>query len=233
MTFESPAVIIGSTGSIGSVVARQLREADVKILGAARNPPSDKSHWDEFCQVDISDDEAIRTLYQQAIGVLGVPRIIIHAAGRYGSPSETNPEEDAHVWATNYRSVAELIETFAGPMASSGGGQIVVVGSLAADIGSRSKAYAESKAGLYRLQEETCPQLARSGVTFNVVSPGPVDNAFFRATCDPERRAKHLAAIPMGRLATPADVAHAILFFASREAKYVTGSVLKICGGLA
>ncbi len=92
--------------------------------------------------------------------------------------------------------------------------------------------YAASKAGLVAMGKSICKETARRNITVNCVSPGFIDTDFI-ANLPPEQLDAYRKSVPMKRFGTPEDVANAILFFASEESAYITGSVLEITGGLA
>jgi 3-oxoacyl-[acyl-carrier protein] reductase len=92
--------------------------------------------------------------------------------------------------------------------------------------------YSAAKAGIEGLTRTAANEMAKSGVTVNCVAPGLVDAGMF-LTVPKAYQESSLAAVPMGRAADPAEVAHCVRFHASAEASYVTGQTLYICGGLS
>jgi 2-hydroxycyclohexanecarboxyl-CoA dehydrogenase len=122
---------------------------------------------------------------------------------------------------------------FLAPMIDRGrGGRIVNVASDAGRVGSSGETvYAGAKGGVIAFTKSVAREVARHGITANVICPGPTDTPLFRA--QPERLQEALVrAVPMRRLGQPEDVACAIAFFASPGAAYVTGQVLSVSGGL-
>jgi NAD(P)-dependent dehydrogenase (short-subunit alcohol dehydrogenase family) len=126
---------------------------------------------------------------------------------------------------------------------ASRGGSLVAVSSIAGR-GGRPNAvdYAASKAGIISLVRSAALALAANGITVNAVCPGIVDTSMTRAIHDERARlagmtpaeslARLTATIPLGRIETPEDVAHAIVFLLSTEGSYITGQALNVCGGL-
>ncbi len=120
-------------------------------------------------------------------------------------------------------------------MERAGFGRIVLVSSRAVLGAPTRTAYSATKAGLIGLARTWALELARKGITVNVVAPGPTRSAMFHDVLpegDP-RIAQLAASIPAGRIGEPEDVAHAVMYFVSEGAGFVTGQTLYVCGGLS
>jgi NAD(P)-dependent dehydrogenase (short-subunit alcohol dehydrogenase family) len=112
------------------------------------------------------------------------------------------------------------------------GGRIVFVGSLAGEVGGAGQTgYAAAKAGLLGLARSLALEVARGGITVNVVVPGAIDTARLRAAVGDERRAALARGSPLRRLGQPEEVAAAVLWLASRQAAFVTGAAIPVTGG--
>jgi len=123
-------------------------------------------------------------------------------------------------------------------MADRGRGRIVSIASDAGRVGSTGEAvYSACKAGIIGFSKALAREVARKGITVNVVCPGPTDTALLAEVGASERGAKIVAgmhrAIPLGRIGQPDDVAGAVAYLASDEAAFVTGQVLSVSGGLS
>jgi NAD(P)-dependent dehydrogenase (short-subunit alcohol dehydrogenase family) len=120
-------------------------------------------------------------------------------------------------------------------MVDSGGGSIVNVASFVALVGAATAqvAYTSSKGGVVALTREIAVEWARQGIRANALCPGPVDTPMLAdLMSDPQRRARRLVHIPMGRLARAEEIVNAALFLASDESSYITGSQLVVDGGI-
>jgi 2-hydroxycyclohexanecarboxyl-CoA dehydrogenase len=142
---------------------------------------------------------------------------------------------DEEFWRTlveiNYLGQVRMTRALLEPMLE-GGGRVVNLASDAGRVGSSGETvYAGTKGGVIAFTKSLAREVARHGVTVNCVCPGPTDTPLFAA--QPERiREALVRAIPLRRLAAPAEVADAVLFFASDRAAFVTGQVLSVSGGL-
>lgn len=111
-------------------------------------------------------------------------------------------------------------------------GRIILMSSVVALLGSAGQAnYAASKAGLVGLARSLARELGSRSITVNVVAPGPVETDMTAALTD-EQRARMIDAVPLGRIATPQEIAAAVAFLASQDAGYITGAVIPVDGGL-
>jgi 3-oxoacyl-[acyl-carrier protein] reductase len=133
---------------------------------------------------------------------------------------------------TNLSGAYRVARRAAGPMVKARAGRMIFMSSVVGLTGSAGQAnYAAAKAGLVGLARSLARELASRGITVNVVAPGPVATDMIAALG--ERRRQELTdAVPLGRIATPDEVAAAVRFLASPEAGYITGAVLPVDGGL-
>jgi 2-hydroxycyclohexanecarboxyl-CoA dehydrogenase len=233
-------VVTGAGSGIGRSTAELLADrgwavaaADLDERAVARLAAGSSSI--RAFSVDVASPSSVDELRTSVTSAMGVPWALVNCAGW----DETHPFLDTgnpfweKVTQINFLGVVRVTHAFLGPMVQAGGGgRIVNVASDAGRVGSSGETvYAGAKGGVIAFTKSVAREMARHAITANVVCPGPTDTPLFRN--QPERLQAALErAIPMGRLAQPADVANAIGFFVSEGAGFVTGQVLSVSGGL-
>jgi 2-hydroxycyclohexanecarboxyl-CoA dehydrogenase len=234
------AVVTGAASGIGRASASALAREGCAVVMAdidepgARQAASGAEGAHAF-GVDVGDEDSVAAFAERVLSELGVPDILVNCAGWDETRPfvETSPPFWNRVVRINLLGVVAVTHAFLGPMIERGReGRIVNVASDAARVGSSGETvYAGAKGGVVAFTKSVARETARHAITANVVCPGPTDTPLFRA--QPERLQEALLnAVPMRRLAQPEDVAHAICFFASERAAYITGQVLSVSGGL-
>lgn len=232
------AVVTGGAGSIGSAVVRALAAQGMQVAVCARTPEVAASVPDaaEAFACDLTDPASIARMAAEILAA-GPVDVLVHGAGgsRVQPFLDSTPEKWDALLAVNLRAVIELTHRLLGGMAERGWGRVLFIGSDAGRVGSRNEAvYAAAKGGVHAFCKSLAHEVARRGVTCNVVSPGPTETpllAIYREE-HPERMAPLLRRIPIGRVGDPEDVAAAAAYLCSERAAYVTGQVLSVNGGL-
>jgi 3-oxoacyl-[acyl-carrier protein] reductase len=190
-----------------------------------------KLHVDK---VDLTNVEATRRVAEQIAKQHAVTTVIHNAGVIRPAPLPEVKLEDLDALVHLHVSAAVLLVQAALPaMKAAGYGRVVLVSSRAVLGLPTRTAYSASKAALLGLARTWALELAPQGVTVNVVAPGPIRTANFHSIV-PEGSAqveRIAQSIPVKRLGEPEDVARAVLFFAHRDAGFVTGQVLYVCGG--
>jgi 2-hydroxycyclohexanecarboxyl-CoA dehydrogenase len=232
------AVVTGGAGAIGTAIAQALAADGMRVAVCARSLETARSvsEASEAFAGDLADPTSIDAM-ATGIAAAGPVDVLVHCAG-WGAV-EPFFETSAATWdtllAVNLRAVIQLSHVLVPAMAERHWGRLVFVGSDAGRVGSRNEAvYAAAKGGVNAFCKSLAHEVARRGVTCNVVSPGPTETprlAAYRAE-HPEKMAPLMRRIPIGRVGTPDDVAAAVAFLCSDRAAYITGQVLSVNGGL-
>jgi 2-hydroxycyclohexanecarboxyl-CoA dehydrogenase len=243
----SVAVVTGGAGAIGSAVCRRLAAAGRTVVvldldeGASAQVAGglDGAGHRGF-GVDVTDAEAVAAVVGRVEAEVGPIAALVNTAGwdRFIPFVETTPDFWDQVIAVNYRGTLNAVHAVLPAMVERGSGRIVSVASDAARVGSSLEAvYAGAKGAVISFSKSVAREVARHGVTLNVVCPGPTDTPMIRGMAaemgSGERFMEALTkAVPMRRLATPDDIAPAVAFLASDDAAFITGQTLSVSGGL-
>ena len=224
-------MVTGASAGIGRAVAERLLAAGYEVISLDVQPPSLKV---KHIGVDLTDAAATRQAAEEIARAHAVTTLI-HNAGVIRPALLADVQlDDFQALANLHLAAAILLAQAVLPaMMEAHYGRIVLVSSRAVlGLGTRTS-YSATKAGMLGMARTWALELAPHGITVNVVAPGPIETDNFysvipRASAQVERVAQ---AIPVKRLGQPDDVARAVLFFADRDAGFVTGQVLYVCGG--
>src|SRR5262245_12290212 len=186
-------------------------------------------------EVDVTDHARVEGATREAAATFGRLDILVNNAG--WTPNEpfagSTPETWRQIVAVNYLGVLNCTNAALTAMVAARRGRIISIASDAARVGTpREAVYAGAKAAVIGFSKSLAAEVARYGITVNVVSPATVDTPLLRGMLTHEQIERREKANPMGRLGRPEDVAAAVLFFASPGAGYVTGQVLSVNGGV-
>jgi 2-hydroxycyclohexanecarboxyl-CoA dehydrogenase len=241
------AVVTGGAGAIGAAVCNRLAVAGRTVVvvdldtAAAQNVARTLAgNGHTAIGLDVANTDAVATAMSGVASDVGPVGTLINVAGwdRFVPFVDTTPEFWDRVIDINYRGTLNTVHAVLPGMIERQRGRIVSVASDAARVGSSLEAiYAGAKGAVISFSKSVAREVARYGITVNVVCPGPTDTPLIRTMADElgsgERFVDALTkAIPMRRLATPDDVAPAIVFLASDEAGFITGQTLSVSGGL-
>lgn len=184
--------------------------------------------------LDVTDPASVKEAVQTISERAGRLDILVHAAGVAfdGLLLRAKPEQVDRCLSVNLASAMHCTQASLKPMLKARYGRIVLVGSVVGAMGNAGQAvYGAAKAGVEGFGRSLAREVGRRGVTVNTVSPGFIETEMTASLSDAARE-KVVAATAMGRLGTPADVAHSVLFFCDESASYVTGLTIQVGGGL-
>jgi 3-oxoacyl-[acyl-carrier protein] reductase len=235
------ALVTGASGGIGGAIAEHLHRqgATLALSGTKREALEaraaalgERVHVLPANLGEKADVEALVPASEKAMGGLD---ILVHNAGvtRDNLFLRMKDEEWDQVLAINLTAGFRLARAAIKGMMKKRAGRIIFITSVVGVTGNPGQGnYAASKAGLIGMAKALAQEIASRNVTVNCVAPGFVGTAMTDAL-DEKTRAAAIARVPMGRMGSPAEIAAAVVYLASAEAAYVTGSTLHVNGGLA
>lgn len=231
---EDFAVVTGGARNIGAAIARRLSQDGFGIIVIDRIEP-DHTHVDAFVQVDLSDVRGIADALAPVFDERRITRLVNNAGIVCPALLEDTTIDDMErVLAVNVKAAMVCVQAVLPAMKQAGCGRIVNISSRAALGKEKRTAYAASKAALIGMTKTWALELAGFGITVNAVAPGPIRTSLFDQANPPDSPATRaiVDGIPVGFMGEPADVADAVSFFVSDRARFVTGQVLYVCGGV-
>lgn len=242
---DRTAVITGGGSGIGLASARRLAAEGARVVVADIDPVAGKAAADEvgglYVPVDVTAEEEVRRLYEITRETYGRVDIAFNNAGisppEDTSILETGIEAWRRVQDVNLTSVYYCCKYALPHMLEAGKGSIINTASFVAVMGAATSqiSYSASKGGVLALSRELGVEFARRGVRVNALCPGPVNTPLLRElfAADPERAARRLVHIPLGRFAEPEELAAAVAFLASDDSSFMTASTFLVDGGIS
>jgi NAD(P)-dependent dehydrogenase (short-subunit alcohol dehydrogenase family) len=238
------AVITGAASGIGLATARRFAAEGAKVVVADFAEKEGLAAANEvggtYVNVDVANEASVEALYKKTEEIYGGVDILFNNAG-------ISPADDDSILTTGldaWRRVQEVNLTsvylccrYGIPyLQKRGGGSIINTASFVAVMGSATSqvSYTASKGGVLSMSRELGVQFARENIRVNALCPGPVNTPLLQELFakDPERAARRLVHVPMGRFAEPEEIASAVLFLASDDSSFMTASTFLVDGGI-
>lgn len=229
------AVVTGGSTGIGLAICRSLLAQGFGVISLARRTISLSLDGFQQIAVDLSDTKATQTVAQE-LAARQPASVIVHNAGatRERLLQDMSLEDLDVLTHLHLTAAIALAQANLPAMKAAGFGRIVLISSRAMLGLQKRTAYSATKAGMVGMARTWSLELAPHGITVNVVAPGPIAETemFDKVLGDDQARREKLAmSIPVRRLGSPADVAHAVDFFISPRSGFITGQCLLVCGG--
>jgi len=238
------AVVTGGASGIGLASARRLSSEGAHVVIGDLDATTGQAAADEvgglFVQVDVTLEDQVGALYDAAVSTYGGLDIAFNNAGISPPDDDSILTTELATWRrvqeVNLTSVYLCCRAAIPHMQARGRGSIINTASFVARLGAATSqiSYTASKGGVLAMSRELGVQFAREGIRVNALSPGPVNTPLLQELFakDPERAARRLVHIPMGRFAEAEEIAAAVAFLASDDSSFMTASEFLVDGGI-
>ncbi|SHJ68947.1 3-oxoacyl-[acyl-carrier-protein] reductase [Hespellia stercorisuis] len=239
------AVVTGASRGIGKAIALKLAKEGAAVVinynGSKERADEVKKEIEEnggnaeVMQCDVSDFGACEAFFKEVTAKFGRVDILVNNAGitKDGLMMKMSEADYDAVLNTNLKGTFNCIRQVSRQMLKQRSGRIINMSSVSGVLGNAGQAnYAASKAGVIGLTKAAARELASRGITVNAIAPGFIDTEMTEVLSDTVKEAS-VAQIPLGKFGQTEDIAAAAAFLASEDAKYITGQVLHVDGGMA
>jgi len=235
------ALVTGASRGIGRAIALELARQGLKVIGTATTEAGAASISEALAaaggrglKLDVNDGPGVETTIESIVKEYGALHVLVNNAGITRDTLSMRMKDDDWdaVLDTNLKAVFRVSRAAIKPMMKQRYGRIISITSVVGASGNAGQAnYAAAKAGVAGMTRSLARELGSRGITVNCVAPGFIETDMTKALSEAQTTAL-MAQIPLGRLGSPADIAHAVAFLASPHAGYITGSELHVNGGM-
>lgn len=232
---ERVTLVTGATRGIGRAIAEKLAQQKHRIVGIARSAV-DADFPGEVHVADLRDAESVKRALADIVARHEITGLVNNAGlNHIQNLGEIDLAAFDEVIAVNLRAAIQCAQAALPAMLRARFGRIVNITSRALLGRAGTSSYSTAKAGMVAMTRCWALELAAKGITVNAIGPGPTETEMWNKNnpADSPTTRAHLAAIPMGRVAQPSEIAGAVAYFMSEEAAYTTGQHIFVCGGLS
>ena len=231
-------VITGAASGIGAESARLFAEQGARVAGV---DIAAGAEGELAIEADITDEAQVRAMYERVRDELGRVDVLFNNAGINPNDDQSVLDTELDAWQrvqdVNVRSVFLCCKHGIPHLLDAGGGSVINTASFVAVMGAAVSqiSYTASKGAVVSMSRELGNEFARRGVRVNALCPGPVNTPLLQELFakDPEKAARRLIHIPMGRFGEAREIAQAALFLASDESSFITSSTFLVDGGIS
>jgi NAD(P)-dependent dehydrogenase (short-subunit alcohol dehydrogenase family) len=229
---KTATIVTGASNGIGNAILKRLEAQGETVVNLDIKKPL--TAGGEFHQVDLAQHHALTAILEDVCARYRVLHVVNNAAVVFAKPfEETSIPDMKTAIAVNMGAPLLCVNAALPAMRQEGFGRIVNICSRTVTGRATRSVYGMTKGGLLGMTRTWALELAKVGVTVNAIGPGPIETELFRLgnpAGHPETE-RNLRSVPMARFGSPDEIAHAVAFFLDKNASFVTGQILMVCGG--